>query len=68
MQNIVSVAVTILFLGRFGYFFVLGVYAQLDARFLQSDEPRSLHIIMVTPDKLRLLQDHDENYQYSIRN
>ena len=46
----------------------ISVYAQLDPRLRQPDNPRTLHITMMTQDVLRWLQEHDADYQYSVCN
>ena len=43
----------------------LGIECQLDPRLRQTDEPRSLHITMMTPDRLHWLQRHDIEYRLS---
>ncbi|KAI4189688.1 MAG: hypothetical protein L6R41_001297 [Letrouitia leprolyta] len=43
----------------------LGVFAILDARLHQTDEPRSLHITLMTSDRLEMLRAIDRDYQLS---
>ena len=43
----------------------LGVYAQLDPRLRQLDEPRTLHITMMQPQKLAWLNELDSDYRLS---
>lgn len=46
----------------------IGVYAQLDPRLCQPDNPRTLHITMMANDTLQWLQQQDADYQYSVCN
>ena len=46
----------------------IGVYAQLDPRLRQADNPRTLHITMMVNDTLQWLQQHDTDYHYSVCN
>lgn len=43
----------------------LGTYAILDPRLQQSDEPRSLHITLMTMDRFMRLREFDNDYQLS---
>ena len=46
----------------------LGIYAQLDPRLRQTDNPRTLHITTMDADSLRWLQQYDKDYMYSVCN
>lgn len=45
----------------------IGVYAQLDPRLRQPDNPRTLHITAMSEARLRHLQQLDKDYRYSVR-
>ena len=46
----------------------LNVYAQLDPRLRQTDNPRTLHITTMNERSLRWLQQKDKDYAYSVCN